>query len=313
MHTDLQPALQPAARTATSALRVAVLAVAFAATASLTACGGGGSAPPPPTATVTSATITSGRFGSSTLVQVSGTNLDKGLTVASTDCTSLTLLTAAPYVSTATNAFYSCTIVKMSGTVDFKQKATGTIITSAPFTVASLPQVQFTFSGPVNGTTVVDLSADKVPATVANFLAYVNAGLYNGLIIHRVTIPTPLYPLGIIQGGGYGPTNTTTFGAHITTYAPIALEIDASLHNAPGTIAMARASDPNSATSEFYFNVEDNSSYLDGSYAVFGALHTPSDISLLQAIQNTACTAYMADGSCLPIPNVLTQTVVQIR
>lgn len=299
--------------TAPRALRLAGLSLAFASAAALTACGGGGSPAPAPMATVTSATVASGRFGSSTLVQVSGTNLDTGLAVSSTTCTGLSLLTQAPYVSTATNAYYACTIAAMSGSVTFKQKSGGATITTSPFTVANLPQVQFTFAGPVAGTMTVDLAADKEPITVSNFLRYVNAGAYNGLIIHRVTIPAPLYPLGIVQGGGYGPTSTTTFGQHIATYAPIPLEIDSSLHNSAGTIAMARTSDPNSATSEFYFNVQDNSTSLDGSYAVFGSLHTATDVSLLQAIQGTACTPYLVDGSCVPIPNVVTQTVVQVR
>lgn len=296
-------------------LRIASFAFAAATIASLSACGGGGSATPP-TATVTSATVSSGRFGSSTLLQISGTNLDKGLAVSSSDCTGLTLLTAAPYVSTATNAFYSCTIAKMTGTVQLAQKSDGSTITTASFTVTSLPQVQFTFSGPVNASVIVDLAADKEPITVANFLHYVNNGLYNGLIIHRVTKVSPLISsIGVLQGGGYGPTATTTLGTHVTTYPAIPLEIDASLHNAPGTIAMARTSDPNSATSEFYFNVQDDSAILDGNYAVFGSLATAGDITTLQAIQGAACTVYptATDGSCLPIPNVFTQTVVQIR
>jgi cyclophilin family peptidyl-prolyl cis-trans isomerase len=295
---------------------VASLTLAFAAVAALSACGGGGSPAPAPTATVTSATISSGRFGSSTLVQVSGTHLDDGMTVSSTDCTGLTLLTAAPYVSTATNAFYSCTIASMSGAVAFKQRSSGATITTASYTVASLPQVQFTFSGPVAGSMIVDLAADKEPVTVTNFLHYVNAGLYNGLIIHRVTTSVPLNPLGILQGGGYTPVtdpNKLDLAHHVTTFAPIALEIDSSLHNAPGTLAMARTSQPNSATSEFYFNVQNNSSALDNSYAVFGSLATPGDISYLTAIQGAACVTYLSDGSCLPVPNVVTQTIVQIR
>jgi cyclophilin family peptidyl-prolyl cis-trans isomerase len=296
------------------ALRLASLCLGLCALAVLAACGGGGGSPDPtPLAAVTSATISAGRFGSSAFVQVSGTNLDNGLTVSSSECTNLTLLAAAPYVSSATIAYYSCTVARMSGAVLFEQKSSGATLATAPFTVSSLPQVQMSFTGPVSGSVVINLAADKVPVTVVNFLRYVNAQRYDGLIIHRVAVPSPLYPLGIVQGGGYGPTNTTTFGAHVAQYAPIPLNIDATLHNTPGTIAMASSAAPNSATSEFYFNVQDNSAYLDGVYAVFGSLNQPADIALLQAMQSTACTAYMADGSCLPIPNVVSKTVVQIR
>ena len=295
------------------ALRLVSKSIVLAALASLTACGGSGGTPAPPDATVSSASISSGRFGSSAFVQVSGTHLDTSLTVSSSECTDLTRLTAAPYVSSATLAYYSCTVARMSGTVVFQQKSTGATLATAPFTVSALPQVQMTFGGPVSGTIVIDLAADKVPVTVANFLRYVNAARYNGLIVHRVAVPSGLYPLGIVQGGGYGPTNSTTLGGHVAQFAPIPLEIDASLHNTAGTIAMARGADPDSATSEFYFNVQDNSSLLDGAYAVFGSLNRPADISLLQAMQATACTPYLPDGSCLPIPNVVTTNVAQIR
>lgn len=299
-----------------SVLRLASLSLGFSALAALTACGGGGgggSPAPAPPATVTSATISAGRFGSPAFVQVSGTHLDDGLTVSSSECTGLTRLTAAPYLSSATTAYYSCTVARMTGSVLFAQQSSGAALATATFAVTALPQVQMSFTGPVSGSVVIDLAADKVPVTVANFLRYVNAPRYDGLIIHRVAVPSPLYALGIVQGGGYGPTSTTTFGAHVAQYAPIPLEIDTTLHNTPGTIAMARSSDPNSATSEFYFNVQDNRAYLDGAYAVFGSLDQPGDIALLQAMQSTACTPYLADGSCLPIPNVVTRSVVQIR
>jgi peptidyl-prolyl cis-trans isomerase A (cyclophilin A) len=297
--------------------QVASLALAFAAVAALSACGGGGSPAPAPVATVTIASVLPGRFGDLTRVQVTGTNLDTGLRVTSSDCTGLTLLTTAPYVSTATNAYYNCTIARMAGSVTFSQVSNGATITSAGFTVAQLPQVQFTFSGAVAGPMLVDLAADKEPITVANFLHYVNHGDYNGLIIHRVSTFTPLYlSLGIVQGGGYVPvTDPAKLDAahHVATYAPIVLEMDSTLHNSPGTLAMARASQPNSATSEFYFNVQDNSAALDGNYAVFGSLASPADISYLTSIQAAACVAYLTDGSCLPVPNVVTQTIVQVR
>ena len=112
----------------------------------------------------------------------------------------------------------------------------------------------------------LELDAAKAPKTVANFLAYVKSGHYDGTIFHRV-IPTFM-----IQGGGYD-----TSLSQKTTNAPIQNEADNGLSNLRGTIAMARTTDPHSATAQFFINVVDNAG-LDfkskaGSgwgYAVFG-------------------------------------------
>lgn len=115
------------------------------------------------------------------------------------------------------------------------------------------------------GDIVVELEADKAPKTVANFLQYVKAGHYNGTVFHRV-IPTFM-----IQGGGY----KADLGEK-TVRAPIPLESRTGLSNVRGTLAMARTSVPDSATSQFFINVVDNP-FLDqpnsrdgNGYAVFG-------------------------------------------
>ncbi len=115
------------------------------------------------------------------------------------------------------------------------------------------------------GDIVVELDRAKAPKTVDNFLAYVKAGHYNGTIFHRVIDNF------MIQGGGM-----TAAMAEKPTRAPIALEADNGLLNVRGTIAMARTSVPDSATSQFFINVADNA-FLDAAnardgrgYAVFG-------------------------------------------
>jgi peptidyl-prolyl cis-trans isomerase A (cyclophilin A) len=115
------------------------------------------------------------------------------------------------------------------------------------------------------GDVVLELDAAKAPKTVANFLAYVKAGHYDGLIFHRV-IPTFM-----VQTGGYKPDLSEK-----TTRAPIALESRTGLSNVRGSIAMARTGNPDSATSQFFINVVDNL-FLDqpnardgNGYAVFG-------------------------------------------
>ena len=100
------------------------------------------------------------------------------------------------------------------------------------------------------GTIVLELDAEKAPRTTENFLSYIDAKFFDGTVFHRV-IPTFM-----IQGGGYiEPGTPKTRGLR----APVENEAVAGLKNARGTIAMARANDPHSATSQFFINVADNS------------------------------------------------------
>ena len=113
---------------------------------------------------------------------------------------------------------------------------------------AANPQVEFDTTA---GVIKVELFADAVPKTVANFLDYVKSGHYAGTQFHRVIDGF------MIQGGGF----TTDFKQK-PTKAPIPIESEASskagLSNGVGTLAMARTGDPNSATSQFFINVNDN-------------------------------------------------------
>jgi cyclophilin family peptidyl-prolyl cis-trans isomerase len=117
---------------------------------------------------------------------------------------------------------------------------------------------------------------------VANFLSYVNAGSYTNSIFHRSTTDNPA-DIQIVQGGGFVLNGLQI--DPIATAAPIPLE--AGLSNLKGTIAMARTATPNSATSQWFFNVTDNldldpSPGNDG-YAVFGAV-IGGGISVIEAI-----------------------------
>ena len=124
------------------------------------------------------------------------------------------------------------------------------------------------------GTVVIQLNAEKAPVTTANFLTYVNEGFYNGTIFHRVIKDF------MAQGGGFD----TSFNQK-TTHAPIKNEADNGLKNKRGSIAMARTSDPNSATAQFFINYKDNS-FLDYTgptpngwgYAVFGEVVEGMDV-----------------------------------
>jgi T5SS/PEP-CTERM-associated repeat protein len=115
------------------------------------------------------------------------------------------------------------------------------------------------------GSFTVELFNSIAPATVANFLSYVESGSYEDSFFHR------LVPGFVLQGGGYAYDATGV--SAIPTAAPIANEFTANDPDRAMTIAMARTADPNSATDQFFFNLVDNSSTLgasNGGYAVFG-------------------------------------------
>ena len=114
----------------------------------------------------------------------------------------------------------------------------------------------------------LDVLLDPIaaPRSVDNFSAYANRGAYDVTIIHRSTTYNPL-DIQIVQGGGFELVGNTL--PPIPSDPPIPLE--AGRANALGTLAMARTSDPDSATSQWFFNVTDNPG-LDFNYAVFGSV-----------------------------------------
>ena len=121
----------------------------------------------------------------------------------------------------------------------------------------------------------VELYPDKAPITVKNFLDYVKAGYYNGTIFHRVI------PGFMIQGGGL---TADMQDKHEGQKAAIKNESDNGLKNDTGTLAMARTSAPDSATSQFFINVKDNAFLNKESagdkvgYAVFGKVVEGMDV-----------------------------------
>ncbi len=122
------------------------------------------------------------------------------------------------------------------------------------------------------GTILLELDEDNAPATVANFLHYVNNDFYDGTVFHRVINGF------MIQGGGYDADLVEK-----PTYEPIANEAHNGLKNKRGTIAMARTSDPHSATSQFFINLVDNDFLNAGGsdpygYAVFGQVIEGMDV-----------------------------------
>ena len=122
-----------------------------------------------------------------------------------------------------------------------------------------------------HGPFTIELFPKEAPVTVENFLRYVDDGFFDGTIFHRIV------PGFVIQGGGL----TGDF-SNKETRAPISNEAKNGLKNTRGSLSMARTSDINSATSQFFVNLTDNA-FLDNSsrdygYAVFGRVTEGMDV-----------------------------------
>ncbi len=156
---------------------------------------------------------------------------------------------------------------------------------------AANPQVTFDTN---LGKITVELYPDKAPKTVENFLQYVKDGHYAGTIFHRV--------IGnfMIQGGGFTDDLYKGKMQPKKTRAPVPIESKNGLKNDTGWIAMARTSDPNSATSQFFINTVDNDSLnfpsFDGhGYTVFGKVIDGMDVVKKIAAVKTTTMGPMRD------------------
>ena len=157
------------------------------------------------------------------------------------------------------------------------------------------------------GTITLALDRTAAPVTVGNFLWYIDDKFYDNTIFHRVI------PDFVIQGGGYDPDL-----APKQTRDPIINEADNGLSNIRGTIAMARASDPDSATSQFFINVKNNVKDGDGQsnldpggvttdgYAVFG--HVTAGLDVVDAI-DAVTTGTEKGFQDVPLVDVLVTSV----
>jgi len=151
------------------------------------------------------------------------------------------------------------------------------------------------------GDLTIELDAQSAPKTVENFLNYARAGHYDGTIFHRVIANI------MIQGGGFTPDMKQK-----GTKPPIVNESSNGLSNKKYTIAMARTSVPDSATSQFFINVTDND-FLDKAksgdrvgYCVFGKVTSGTDV--VEAIKAVATTNKNGHGD-VPVETVLIESV----
>lgn len=154
------------------------------------------------------------------------------------------------------------------------------------------------------GEIVIELDRAAAPKTVDNFLTYVKDGYYDGTIFHRVI------PGFMIQGGGFKADMTRT-----STRPPIANEADNGLTNRTGTVAMARTSDPHSASAQFFINVKDNDFLNHRSktpkgwgYCVFGKVIEGMDA--VRAIEKVPTTSRMGMGDVPETPVVIEKATI---
>lgn len=156
--------------------------------------------------------------------------------------------------------------------------------------LAANPQLIFETN---RGNFIVELYPDKAPKTVANFMKYVDSGFYKDTIFHRVINRF------MIQGGGFSADMSEK-----QTLAPVINEAANGLKNEPGTLAMARTSDPDSATAQFFINLENNQPLnyqgLDPEligYCVFGRVLKGMDV-----VREIAVTPTMNVGPYYDVP-----------
>lgn len=146
------------------------------------------------------------------------------------------------------------------------------------------------------GKITIELDAEKAPKTVENFLSYVRDGHYEGTVFHRVIDGF------MIQGGGFEPGMKQK-----PTKAPIENEANNGLKNEPYTIAMARTTDPHSASAQFFINVKNNN-FLDypgqdgWGYCVFGRVTEGTEaVDKIKSVKTTRSGMF----SDVPVENII--------
>jgi peptidyl-prolyl cis-trans isomerase A (cyclophilin A) len=233
----------------------------------LSACGGGSNTDTTtPTKKVSVSDVTTDQlvYRKISTITVKGQNLDVGINLSHSGCLKITELTG----STATQKVFSCKMVGVGTVPVIITDGSGNSLyaNNASIPLAAQPQVTMVTN---QGTVILELNPAKAPITVDNFLSYTESGFYVNKIFHRVIKDF------MIQGGGF-----TADLVQATTQAPIKLEVGKGLSNIRGSIAMARTSVLDSATSQFFINVVDNVA-LDtsaGGYAVFGKVISGLDV-----------------------------------
>ncbi len=252
----------------------------------LAGCGSGGSFEPQVSA-VEPLLI---QYGKKATIYVGGIHLNADMVADfGAGCTSPSYAES----SSPTLAILNCTVATVGELGLTLRTAAGKVLAQTSFNVPA-PRVALTTAV---GSITLELDPLAAPKSVDNFLAYVSAGFYKDTLFHRVI------PGFVIQAGGFnsGMVQKTDLNA------PIALESDNGLSNLRGTVAMARTSAPDSATSQFFINLVDNLSLdyrsaASPGYAVFGRVISGLDVADAIAATPTSSVNGYADVPVTELP-----------
>lgn len=274
---------------------MAAVAAATVMTGVLTGCGGSTGFPP----TITAVKVQSMVYGRTATIYLGGKDLRSSLAVnAGGACTNPSFASN----STTDLLVLNCTVKQVGDFVLDIKDAEGKPVYTTTLNVPK-PQVALIMAA---GSITLELDPVKAPITVDNFLFYVRQGYYSNTLFHRVI------PGFVVQGGGY----TSGMVKKAGQVAPIALETSlGGPSNVRSTVAMARTNAPNSATSEFFINLVDNT-FLDfknaanPGYAVFGTVVKGMDQADLIAAQPTGVVNGFSD---VPLTEVAISMALQVQ
>lgn len=172
-------------------------------------------------------------------------------------------------LSAGSNGTYTVTVTGASGSLNHS---------ATPVVGTSLYATLNTASGPI----VVELYSAQAPKTVSNFVSLARSGFYSNLVWHRIVKGFVIQTGDPNTRNGGGDRSTWGTGGSSQT---VPLEISPTLHNDIGYLGMARSSDPNSGSSQFYINLANNNS-LDGNYTVFAKVVNNGGMDAASAIAN---------------------------
>jgi cyclophilin family peptidyl-prolyl cis-trans isomerase len=260
----------------------------------LSACGGSDGFPP----VVTGVKIQSAQYGKTASIFIGGKNLRSQLTVdTSGACISPLYATN----SSTETLVLNCVVTKVGDFPLVVQSAEGATIYSTSLNIP-MPQVALITS---KGSITLELNPSIAPISVNNFLSYVSKGFYVNTLFHRVI------PNFVVQGGGY----STGMLEKADRNVPIELESNNGLSNLRGSLAMARTYLPNSATSEFFINLVDNTSLnyknaANPGYAVFGQVLKGMDVVDAIATEPTGVLGGLTD---VPLAEITLSLALQVK
>ena len=260
----------------------------------MSACGGSSGFEP----VITGAKTQSLMYGHTASILLGGKDLRSNITVDTQGaCTSPSFASN----STTDLLVLNCRALTVGDFLLSVKSAQGNLLYSEKLTIPKPQVMLFTTKGNIT----LELEPTIAPVSVNNFLTYVSQGFYKGTLFHRVI------PGFVVQAGGYSSGMVKKLGQA----APIALESNKGLSNVRGSLAMARTNVPNSATSEFYVNLVNNTSLdfknaANPGYAVFGSVVQGMDIVDAIALEPTSVFGAFAD---VPLSDIAITLAVQVK